>query len=886
MNISLRKAVLVVAGWCALLALPAGASDVDSLFARFKQAAGFDYRYPREKVYLHLDNNAYFEGETLWFKAYVVRASTLRPTTLSRVLYVELLDGAGRVQQRKLLRVDTLGQAHGEFKLDLPVRAGFYEVRAYTREMTNWGEAACFSRVVPVFAKTTDAAELNVPRPVEADQHELAHPRPAASDNKNVTRLEFYPEGGHRVGGVAQRIAYRLTDGRGVPLTDSLRLCSADGRVVAAFESEHEGMGAFTLPATFTSGYVEVEGERFALPEPAAGAQYALTADMTADGGAALVCSGNDAADGRLLGLGVFCREQASYFDTLRVYAGERVEIDLAPSALRGGVSRIELFDETGRSVASRLVWKQAAERAVQVAVRQNSETYDPFTPIAMELDLTDDEGRPVQTTFSLAVRDDGGELVRSEAVGAAADLLLASEVRGYIHHPEFYFEGTTPAHRRALDLLLMVQGWTANRFETLCGRDSFVVAQPIEEKLTLNGWVYRDNNKRAPYPGLNLRIKMYNRDGASLEGEAVTDSEGRFAMTSNEDFLGDWIAQISTRNDNDKYKWSRVALDRWFNPPVRAFFWQELELESPVTLKELAEERGDDAGVETFQWNDTIPRVVSSDLGEAVVTHKNGYRGFTGNRYTYRGGEETGMRYADVFYNIEQEVERCKDAGGTPGYIYDFLAYLDPDASVRLGESDYLVSENEQIGKTVGLVEGSPTIYASQDDSTPESINDIPETLNDPYLTYKNRKVKVYLNNTDDFQIDISTMYADEVKSVAFIPGGAKGRHIDLDVSEFWNLFIYEEQDRYRFDTKKGVEKRRIVGYSQPGEFFSPSYNGLDLPADTDVRRTLYWNPCVRTNAEGRATAVFYSNCREGQQLRVSARGVTADGRFVDYER
>ena len=28
----------------------------------------------QEKAYLHLDNNCYFKGDTIWYKAYVVRA--------------------------------------------------------------------------------------------------------------------------------------------------------------------------------------------------------------------------------------------------------------------------------------------------------------------------------------------------------------------------------------------------------------------------------------------------------------------------------------------------------------------------------------------------------------------------------------------------------------------------------------------------------------------------------------------------------------------------------------------------------------------------------------------------------------------------------------------
>ena len=72
-----------------LLPIPLFAQTADEatmLFARLRQAAGFVERAPREQVYLHLDNNGYYEGETLWYRAYVVQAATLRPQPLSGVL--------------------------------------------------------------------------------------------------------------------------------------------------------------------------------------------------------------------------------------------------------------------------------------------------------------------------------------------------------------------------------------------------------------------------------------------------------------------------------------------------------------------------------------------------------------------------------------------------------------------------------------------------------------------------------------------------------------------------------------------------------------------------------------------------------------------------------
>ena len=188
--------------------------DAERLFAYFKTLSGFDNQYPREKVYLHTDNDAYMEGETLWFKAYVVRASTLRPEPVSKVLYVELLDDCGRISQRRLLRLDSLGRAEGDIALELPVRAGYYELRAYTREMVNWGEEACFSRVIPVFGENDSAArQVDIPPVADGTDPERRTLRPQLRPQKSGKRIvSFFPEGGNRIAGAAQRVAFSVNN--------------------------------------------------------------------------------------------------------------------------------------------------------------------------------------------------------------------------------------------------------------------------------------------------------------------------------------------------------------------------------------------------------------------------------------------------------------------------------------------------------------------------------------------------------------------------------------------------------------------------------------------------------------------------------------------------
>ena len=51
-----------------------------------------------------------------------------------------------------------------------------------------------------------------------------------------------------------------------------------------------------------------------------------------------------------------------------------------------------------------------------------------------------------------------------------ASELLLCSQIKGFVEQPDYYFETDDSVHRRHLDLLLMVQGWRRYRWEELAG--------------------------------------------------------------------------------------------------------------------------------------------------------------------------------------------------------------------------------------------------------------------------------------------------------------------------------------------------------------------------------------------------------------------------------
>jgi len=103
------------------------------VFSKFlKQSKG----NPQEKVYLQTDKPYYSAGEDLWFKAYLVDATTHLPNSISRFIYVELTDKSDSVIYRVKIRKDSLG-FDGFIKLKPELPVGYYTLRAYSYWMQN-----------------------------------------------------------------------------------------------------------------------------------------------------------------------------------------------------------------------------------------------------------------------------------------------------------------------------------------------------------------------------------------------------------------------------------------------------------------------------------------------------------------------------------------------------------------------------------------------------------------------------------------------------------------------------------------------------------------------------------------------------------------------------
>lgn len=835
----------------AALALPAapslsqdGGESEGKLLAFFRNISEYDSKCTQEKVYLHLDNNAYFMSEKIYFKAYVVRASTLRLTDMSKVLYVELLDDDGNLVLRKNYEISE-GQASGSLPLDGLMRSGFYEVRAFTRAMLNWDGDYCFSRLVPVY-EPGDKPGAYTPPFMEEKEYSPDVPKPRKepdalrrdSVHGGGMYVEFYPEGGALVEGLEQQVAFRVTDRKGLPADATCRLYGEDGSLILTSAAEHEGMGSFTLPpmsggcrVTFSNG----EERQYGFDLPAARKSgMAATAAVSSDSVSLGISATPDMA-GKLVGVSVTCRGAACHFDTLRLR--ERMKWSFAERFLRYGINQITFFSDNGRILWERLVWKKP-QWPVSLEVKQNAAEYQPFSPVVLDMKLADAQGNPCNAYFSLAVRDIDSEVDGADA-SANADLLLSSDIKGFVYHPEYYFESDDSLHRRALDLLLMVQGWRKYDWREMSGVEPFNLRQPVEEGQLLRGRLLSGNRKRLAIKGARLDVDIYTPHG-KVSGSCTTDSGGGFALMPPKYYswgIGRFRAFVGGKEIS-----ARIALDRCFAPAVRTLDPREFLTTRYAHDTPYAESFA-------FSWNDTVSKG-DIRLGAAVVKGKRKDNTSSGRRH-WMGGEDFARRNCDIYYNIPYETMRYCDKGEDTPLLWDLLKSLN-------SKFDYFT--------------------------------------NDGYytFTYKNWPVKVVVDNQvhdESARPSYNHIYfANEVSAVYFSTKSETLNKISAQPRSgeeiTYTMFVYLNNDPELLKRKGKAKVVYFAGYNDDESFDGPDYRKRDLPDPEDFRRTLYWNPDVLADENGKASVLFYSNARPGVRLGITARAVLPDGSILDFSR
>ena len=847
----------------------------------------FNKMFRQEKVYLEFDNTAYFQGENIWYKAFVTDATTLEHAP-SGVLYVDFVAPTGQLILQQKLKIEA-GQADGviplidagtqqtrEIRGMVAYPSGFYEIRAYTQNMLDFSPEAIFSRVIPVYTQPKYVGEYNRSHVVTNQDNPLVEKLRGKSEeqndqNKNVN-VTFYPEGGRLVKGLPCRVAFKATGSDAFGIEGALSVWD----IWDSVRTVHDGMGSFIITPqggySYNSFLPSDSDKRYIVTLPIAdNSGYSMISDMISDSRLQVRIWRTQDRIGEQTALAVTCRGEVIYFEEIKDIENSRFNIDCSDWPV--GVCRMTLFDKEGRILSSRSIFHGNGElNSPTITLNTDSMSHQSCDKEVIELKLTDESGNPLRDRFCLSVRD-ATDYGGGQTDNLQTNLLLSSDLKGYIHDPAWYLASNDEEHREALNLLTLVQGWERYEWQTMTGQKEFEEKHRVEEGLTMNGWIM-SYLRRDPVPDMGIyAVLMPDYDKTMFESfDYQTDSTGYFGFDLS-DFYGKGnftIHLMSTKKNGDpKYEKSkRIRFERADRPEPRPYFKQETDLTH--NDHQTYDYKVDFSDADLYQLRD---RDLGTVLDAVDVEEEAAKRKF--------------IDY-DTFtsFQAEEETELELDMGE---YTTDVEGYF-LDKGIRFFYKD-------SYGNTVD--------FESQDEGRKETFflwEDEDSHTMLPYFYIHNmenvvhqppfdKPLRIDMVNIKSIIVYDKPMTLRELKEFIPLEVAYHDKQIDTgwfetvisDISTKYYLIdiqIKEDRELLRDWEIRNLSRRTttVKGFNRPVQFYSPEYPEGPIEGNIDARRTLYWNPNVTTDENGHARVEFYNNSFS-RKYTINAAGITASG-------
>lgn len=818
------------------------AAENDSIGYFTKIVGKFNHVFPQEKLYIHLDNTGYFIGETIWFKVYQICSNNDSLGGRSNIAYVELYNTTGEMEKQVKVKLNH-GVGIGQIKLDDILRSGFFEIRAYTRYMLNWGKDAIFSRTIPIFEKPKAEGDYSNPRLWTPRAADVPNNREKAEGLEKNINAKFYPEGGHLIKGFKSRLAFELFDRQGQRLKAVCTLKLGEQTLMRT-QTNSDGRGVvFVTPGDTpcTLSVVCDNGRSANIPIPAAETSgVALSVDMTQKkDNIPVQLSATSDWQGQTVGV-TLMNNGKLYLCEEHTLGDKPVSLSWSRREMKEGVTQLTVIDEHGQILATRMLFVYPRTKIAPINLSAKTLPH---------------------TTFSLAVRD-AGDQISGWDQNAASWLLLSSDLKGYIHHAAYYLESDDTEHRQAADLLMLVQGWRRYDFQMMEGKKNFAFDYPIEKQMILNGQIYRTKKKQT-VEGVDLTLVLNSYDGDVLVGHAKTDSRGRYRFTVPDCWGNGWNMYVKTSKE-DKFLNYYMGVNRNFSPKLRSLDPQELQplqLPEPSINLQTAIDRGD--------------LTLSTDgvrvLQQVTVTAKRRQGKYFWESY------EGNLRSADLVYRPGDEVDQLLDKGQPMPTLIEYLK----------GKNSLIVGSDNVSGYLP---------YTN-------NINN----FYDNGLSYERRPIMWYVNNRFACATGVTKsikkpdnadalesnsyggtvpyafpFYMDEVSKVLIktTSSNINDPYAEMAGNNAVKIFVYRNaQGRYYNKKVKGLRTTWFRGLVNPETYEDTELAGI-IP-DQDFRCTLLWEPNLTTDADGKVSfqVLVNSTCRE---MYYSAEGITADGRAV----
>ncbi len=465
--------------------------------------------YTPEKIYLHHDKPYYMAGEMIWLKSYVLDAASLKATSRSGVLYVDLLNEQNQKVESLTLPIEE-GEAFGDFPLLDDLQEGVYRIAAYTNWMRNFGEEIFFQKEIYILNAQSESA----PKIMDRQTGEID--------------LQFFPEGGELIAGIPNEVAFKALDGNGYGIGIEGKIFDGEGKKILDFKDHNLGMGSFDFTPDASKRYFAKlnlkNGQILDIPLPQVREKgYTLHIDEVTDPENILVRINTNLQDKTNLFLFGIAKDRLIHSEEI-VFGGDLPhEIIIPKSDFPTGVARFTLSDRLGKGLAERLVFVNHPTQEI-VAVQTEKKVFSQREKVNL---VISNKSKIELSNLSISVTAEDLVQMPEFQENIQTYLLLSSDLKGHIESPAYYFESNAIDRQQALRHLMMTQGWRRFGWDALVAGDFPVMLHANEMDLNIRGRLVRSNGS----PVEKGEAMLYLKDKYTTFMLTPTNNDGYFSF-------------------------------------------------------------------------------------------------------------------------------------------------------------------------------------------------------------------------------------------------------------------------------------------------------------------------------------------------------------------
>ncbi|WP_422106738.1 MG2 domain-containing protein [Winogradskyella sp.] len=665
--------------------------------------------------------------------------------------------------------------------------------------------------------------------------------------DKDHLDIQFFPEGGHLVDGLLSTVAFKAIDYNGLGHRVEGTIKDNFGNTITTFSSNDLGMGTFKLlPEPNALHYAEIiKGNlsyKYQLPMARPNGSV-MTLVSLRDELRLSIVSHNQTSET----LSIKTSSRGVQYQNFSFELKDTITTSIPKASLPEGVIKISVLNDKNQTICERLVFNNRPDQRLKVHMVSDKIVYAQREAVRLALTIDSMQTKTPMSLSVLVLGKSRAETSRSYKPNILASILLNSELKGFIEHPNYYFDKSNRSRHVDLDAMMLTQGWRDYKYQKEASITTF--KHDPETNLVLSGTIgeYFNPNKRPKKPmNLNLMIKNDIPQFYSLE----VPSSGRYSFQLDDIYKPKSEFFMQVVDNGGKAVDFKINLDKKWRPEIQKQSKRSFSIPSSIKTN----------FTEQMQVVDQIKQNYETTFNTIALEEVNikGYK-LTPAREAFmkRHGEPT---------KVLEGSDLNKNPPKWNSGLLSVIRAQFPNEIMIINEGP----PNNQFLRAVvrGTERGGGFTYVL--------VDNIPLSL-------------------EEYRF-VESMPVDEIESIDILESPKnKNKYCDQVLRTIIcptyvaliNIYTKSGNGIFGMVKPKGFRINKIEGFSETAEFYAPKYENLSSQdwVIPDHRSVIHWSPDVELNEEGRAILEFYNDDHVGE-VSVIIEAISKNGKMGYIEK